>query len=365
MREVYYVGLDVHKERVQMAVLRSGGTEIESAKGIPNVPEKVVKELQKYTEQGTVQAAYEAGCLGYTLQRVLKKHGIDCRILPPTKIFRGGSSARIKTDQRDAIAIAWMLKRGEAESIAIPEETDEAARDLLRCRSDVKEDLKRTKQRLLKFLLRKGYDYDTNRYWTGRHWKWLKTLRFKYELEQETCDQYVSLLASLEERLKRLEQRIEEVAMTERYRERVQRLRTFKGIDYIIAMALVCEIGDFRRFPTAGSFMSYLGLVPSEYSSGNKRRQGGITKMGNGHIRRLLTEAAWHYGRYPQVGKRLSQRRQGANERVIAVADKALTRLYGKYRRMIFQGKTKQQTITAVSRELSGFIWAVMTDMAV
>jgi transposase len=220
------------------------------------------------------------------------------------------------------------------------------------------------KQRLLKFLLRHGINYETNRYWTGKHFTWLSGLKFENGLEKLTFEEYLSGIQSLEDRLSRMDRTIAEVAESPLYAERVKLFRAVKGIDYLIALSLVCELGDFRRFPTAQAFMSYLGLVPSEYSSGKKRKQGGITKMGNKHLRRLLTEAAWHYARPAQVGKRLAQRRLGTEEPVIAYADKALARLHGKFVKMVFRGKSKQTAVTAVARELSGFIWGVMNRTA-
>jgi transposase len=361
MKTEYYIGLDVHKDSIHMAVLGNRGKEAILTKKISSDPVKVVKEILPYMKQGKVQTAYEAGCLGYVLYRSLTRFKIDCRVIPPNKIFhKGGSEERVKTDGRDALDIAWMLRRDEGESIAIPSREDEAARDLLRCRSDLVDDLKRTKQRLLKFLLRHGYTYESNRYWTGRHRAWMKGLNFPMPLEALTFEQYLSAIESLEGRLGRLEESIREVAESARYAQTVRKFRAFKGIDYIIALALACEVGDFRRFPSAAAFMSYLGLVPSEYSSGSKRRQGGITKSGNGHLRKLLTEAAWHYARPARVSKRLAVRRQGTDEGVIAYADKALTRLHKKYVKLVFKGKSKNTAVTAVARELSGFCWGVM-----
>lgn len=346
-----------------MAVLDSRKREPIFAKGIPNNPLKVVKELAPYQDKGKVQVAYEAGCLGYTLYRALTEFGFDCRVIPPNKVFHRDND-RIKTDPRDAIDIAWMLRRNEGESIAIPSPEDEAARDILRCRGDLQEDLKRSKQRMLKFLLRHGYNYGTNRYWTGTHFKWMKELKFEKMLEKLTFEEYLSVIESMEERIKRLDKQIEEVAESVPYAEKVRKFRAFKGIDYLIALSLIVEIGDYQRFPSAQAFMSYLGLVPSEYSSGKKRKQGGITKTGNSHLRRLLTEAAWHYARPAVVSKRLSERRIGTGENVIAYADKALKRLHGKYTKLVFKGKRKQTAITAVARELSGFIWGMMNQVA-
>jgi transposase len=189
----------------------------------------------------------------------------------------------------------------------------------------------------------------------------MEGLKFEQPLEKETFEQYLSHLEDLTERIKRMEKRIEEVAQGREYREQVQKLRAFRGIDYLTALALLCEIGDFKRFPSAGAFMSYLGLVPSEFSSGQRRNQGRITKAGNGHIRKLLTEAAWQYPRPVKVGKGLAERRNGTSELVIGRADKAMRKLHDKYYQMIHQKKNACVAITAVSRQLAGYIWGVMT----
>jgi transposase len=364
MKEVYYAGMDVHKDTVQIVVLGNKGQEPVSAKCLPNDGIKIVKELAKYQGKGkSLYTAYETGCLGYTLYRKLTERGIDCRVMPPNRVFHGGDEAK-KTDYRDAVDIAWMLRRDEGESIAIPTAEDEATRDLIRCRSDIQENLASMKQRLLKFLLRKGKNYESERYWTGKHHKWLMSLRFENPLEQLPFAEYVEEIRRLEDKIARLDKTIEEEANSERYAEKVKKLRAFRGIDYLTALSLLCEIGDYRRFPSAQSFMSYLGLVPSESSSGKKRKQGGITKTGNGHIRKLLTESSWHYARPNQVSKRLSQRRIGTDETSIRYADKAMKRLHEKYTRMVFRGKRKQVAITAVARELAGFIWGVMNMSA-
>jgi transposase len=363
MSRVYYVGLDVHKDSIQMAVLDGQCKEPILAKGLPGRATRIMKELAQYQEQGTIQIAYEAGCFGYALYRELTGFGYDCRVIPPNTVFHGADS-KVKTDYRDAVDIAWMLRRNEGESIAIPTREDEATRDLIRCRGDLQENLAGMKQRLLKFLLRKGVNYETDRYWTGKHYKWLKAQRFENPLEQLTLEEYLAEIARLEEKIGRLDQKIEEAANSDEYREKVRKLRAFRGIDYLTALSLVCEIGDYQRFPTAESFMSYPGLTPSEHSSGKKRRQGGITKTGNGHIRRLLTESSWHYARPNRVGKRLEQRRLGTDEQTIGQADKAMKRLHEKYTRLVFNGKAKQAAIMAVARELAGFIWGVLRPAA-
>jgi transposase len=363
MKEVYYVGLDVHKDTIQMVVLGSKGKEPVMAKGLPNNAMKIVKELGKYYEKGKVQVAYEAGCMGYTLHRTLTEFGYDSRVIPPNKVFHRGDD-KVKNDKRDALDIAWMLRRDEGESIAIPTKEDEAARDFIRCRGDLQENLKSMKQRLLKFLLRKGLHYESDRYWTCKYYKWLSGLKFEQKMEQQTYEEYIDEILRLEDKIGRIDKAIEETAGRLEYAEKVRKLRAFRGIDYLTALSLVVEIGDFKRFPSAQAFMSYLGLVPTESSSGKKRKQGGITKTGNGHLRRLLTESSWHYARPNQVSKRLSKRREGTDEGTIRYADKAMKRLHEKYTRMVFKGKAKQTAVTAIARELAGFIWGVMNNAA-
>jgi transposase len=219
------------------------------------------------------------------------------------------------------------------------------------------------KQRLLKFLVRHGHIYGNETgHWTAKHWQWMDKITFGYEYEKEVYEEYRSQIRSLEERLKRLEKRLTEIAESPRYKAAVGKLRAFKGIDYIIALAVACETGGFRRFADAKSFMSYLGFVPSENSSGGKRNQGGITKAGNGHLRRLLIEGAWHYTKSARAGKRLEQRRHNSPASAIDAADRALRRLHKKYIRLVMKGKHKNVAVTAVARELAGFIWAVQVS---
>ena len=256
--------------------------------------------------------------------------------------------------------LAQQLRAGTLEAIHIPSGEDEAVRDYLRARGDVRLELKKTKPRIHRFLLRHGYVYDSTRYWTLRHDQWLRSLEFERSMLKETFDEYYFMMKGLTEKLRLMDKRIEEIAMSEPYAERVQRLRCLKGIDYLTALSIVCEVGDFRRFGHAEAFMAYLGLVPREYSSGEKRRQGSITKAGNTHLRNLLIESSWHYRYRSAPSKRLTERREGQSAEIIAYADRAMRRLQGKFFRLILKGKTKQATVTAVARELAGFVWGIM-----
>jgi transposase len=269
----------------------------------------------------------------------------------------------MKNDATDAVLIANMLQYHKGESIHIPTRDDEATRDLLRCRNDLVDSLRRAKQQLSKYLLRHNRNYEGKTNWTALHYKWLRALKFEQVNEQLTFQHYLSYIEDLKARIARAEGSIEEIAKSPPYVENVQKLRAFRGIDYIIALSFICEIGDFNRFPSAGEFMSYLGLVPSESSSGAKISRGSITKTGNGNMRRLTIEAAWHYARPVTTSRRLLARRIGTDEKYITHADKAIHRLHKKYLKLIIAGKKPANVaITAVARELCGFVWCVMTD---
>ena len=360
IRKEYYIGMDVHKSGVQMAVFEESGEEPIYERRMENDTGLLVKEVQRFSKKGKTEVAYEAGSLGYVIERAMKKAGITCYVLPANKVAKKRDNPRVKTDKRDARLIGRELRSKNIRPISVPDATDEAARDLLRCREDVSMDMRRVKQRLSKFLLRHGHSYDNGGgHWTMKHWRWMDGLEFGHEHERIVYEEYRSQIRAFEERLTRLEKQVTETAESPRYKAAVSRLRAFKGIDYIIALSVVCEIGDFRRFEGAKAFMSYLGFVPSEYSSGGKRNQGGITKAGNGHLRRLLIEGAWHYAKNARTGRRLEQRRQGCPLDVIETADRALHRLHKKYFRLVMKGKHKNVAVTAVARELAGFIWAV------
>ena len=364
IEKAYYIGMDVHKDSVQMAVFEEKGEEPIYERRMKNETALLVKEAARFSGKGKTETAYEAGSCGYVIHRAMEDAGIPCYVLPASKVAKKRTD-RIKTDKRDARLIGRELRSKSIRPISVPDEADEAARDLLRCREDVSEDLRRVKQRLLKFMVRHGYAYTGGgNNWTLTHWRWMDRRQFKQEHERVVYEEYRGQIRSLEERLARLEQQVVQTAESPRYRAAVSRLRAFKGIDYIIALATICEIGDFRRFANAKAFMSYLGFVPSEYSSGGKRNQGSITKAGNGHLRRLLVEGAWHYTKNARPGKRLEQRRQHSPASAIDAADRALHRLYKKYIRLVLSGKHKNVAVTAVARELAGFIWAVQVSAA-
>lgn len=249
------------------------------------------------------------------------------------------------------------LRAGQLDPIHVPTPETESVRDYVRCREALKGDLNRRRNRLSKFLLRHGNVYGQAA-WTQGHTSWLNGLEWSLPALKETFEEYLYMVREAEERIKRCDDRIAEYAKQEPWKDAVSQLRCFRGIDTLTAMGLKTEIEDFRRFPHARSFMSFLGLGVSEYSTGKTRHQGGITKSGNGHVRRLLVEAAWHYRYKSAIGVGLRKRRQGQPAWLIHIADKAMNRLYRRFHRLVSRGKLSTVAVVAIARELAGFIWA-------
>jgi transposase len=358
-----YVGLDVHKRDVVVAMLlpdRDGPVEWREAHDA-TVARRLARRLLRETP-GKVVCCYEAGPTGYMLQRRLRAEKVMCQVVAPSLIpIQPGN--HVKTDRKDARKLARLLKAGMLTEVHPPSEEQEALRDLCRCREDVQQDLIRARHRLSKFLLRRHMIYNqTKHHWGTRHMAWLQQLRFEGdEASQAVFDSYMLAIQQMDERLLQLENKIGELGLQEPYREPVGWLRCFRGIDMVTAVSLVAELHDFRRFASARQLMSYLGLVPRENSSGERERRGAITKAGNGHVRRLLVEAAWHNRSRPAIGLPLKQRRQGQPARVIAIADRAQERLHNRFIRMTFKGKPSQTVVVAMARELVGYVWSVLS----
>jgi transposase len=356
-----YVGLDVSKRTIAIAVRWPGRAEPEE-RSIPNEPRAIARwaKRMKSEARGPIVCAYEAGPTGYALQRQLRGLGLDCRVIAPSLIPRKPGE-RIKTDRRDARKLAELLAAGLLTEVHPPSPENEAVRDLSRAREDAKQDLGRARHRLSKFLLRHALVFGRGRRaWTQAHAKWLRGLQLEHAAEQAVFDDYCLAIDQLEERLRALEAKLAGWAKTEPYATPVAHLRCFRGIDTVTALGVVAELHDFRRFRRARQLMAYLGMVPSEDSSGERTRRGAITKAGNSHARRLLIEAAWHYRHRPWVGPELRRRRQGQPAHVIAIADRAQRRLYGRRQRLTERGKAPNKITVAIARELAGFLWAVL-----
>lgn len=305
---------------------------------------------------------YEAGSLGYSLQRELSAHGVECIILAPSTMPKAPGQ-RVKTDKRDAENIARCLAYHQYKAVYVPDEEDDAVKEYIRMRNDVKVQLKSVKQQIIAFCTRHGLLYDGKSYWTQKHLKWIERLEFKNSLYKETLNEYLALYFALTEKIAVFDARIEEISQTERYQENVSRLVCLSGIGTNTAMSLISEVGDFNRFASAQRFSAYLGLVPGEHSSGDKTNRTAITKAGNSHLRRLLIEAAQCYSR-GAIGKKsklLMAKQEGAPREIVAYADKANERLKRKFYRIALRSKHNIAK-TAVARELACFIWGMMTD---
>jgi transposase len=307
-----------------------------------------------------VRCCYEAGATGFGLYRHLVGCGIDCAVVAPGLVPQRPGD-RVKTDSRDARKLARLHAGGLLEPIHVPSPELEAARDLVRAREDARLDRMRDRHRLSKFCLRHGRLLPTSS-WTVTRRIWLGEQRFEHAAEQITFDAYLHTVDLVDRRIEQLEQAIRHTAEQEPWRELVARLRCLRGIDTLTAVAVVAEIGDFDRFTNAEQLMAFVGLIPTEHSSGEQRRQGSITKVGNTHVRRLLVEAAWHARRRPKVGYELARRHRGQDVDVVERAWRCQQRLYQRWQRMAGRGKPQQKIVVACARELAGFVWAIATD---
>ncbi len=292
--------------------------------------------------------------------RHLVERGIDCQVVAPGLVPQRPGD-RVKTDPRDARKLARLHAGGLLEPIHVPSPELEAARDLVRAREDARLDRMRDRHRLSKFCLRHGRLLPTSA-WTVTRRKWLSEQRFEFTAQQLTFDTYLHTVDLVDRRIDALERAIRETAEQEPWRELVARLRCLRGVDTLTALAIVTEIGDFDRFRSAEEFMAFVGLVPSEHSSGERRSRGSITKVGNSHVRRMLVEAAWHARRRPKVGYELARRQRGQDALVVERAWRCQQRLYHRWQRMAGRGKPSQKIVVACARELAGFVWAIATN---
>jgi len=365
---ITYAALDDHKRRHQVAVLLPGMSRQEAVTwSVDNTPAGIRKMVRRVKRMapGDVRFCYEAGPNGYVLQRLISSfEGVSCVVVAPSKTPRR-SGDRVKTDRRDARKLVSLFRSGELVGVVPPTREEEALRDLCRCREAAQERLTAGRHQLDKFLTRNGYIYRDGKNWTKGYRAWLSKLSFDDWRRQRTFEDYRFCIEQDEERVKRLDAEISCAAEEEPYRTLVGHIRCFRGFDTLSAMVVVSELFAVGRFTTAPFLMGFLGLVPSEDTTCWSPRRGPITKAGNEHVRRILVEAAKHYRHPARVSKGLAERRQGQPEWVIALADKAQSRLHQKYARMVW-GKSKHANVAAVAvaRELVGFLWAVLIQVA-
>ena len=355
------IAFDHHAATTVAAVLVPGATTPALHSLSSDIP-TLIRFVKRLAAERPVRCCYEAGPGGFELQRALTAQGMLCDVIAPSLIpHRPGD--RVKTDRRDASQLAILYRAGALTAIHIPTEQEEAARDLLRCREDIRADLLRARHRLSKFLLRHGRRFTaTKKAWTKRHHEWLQAQHWPLPALAQTHQAYLRAVDEGVARLQAVDTELRDLLTLEPLRARVECLRCFRGIDDLTALTIAAELGDARRFPSAPRVMAFTGLVPSEYSSGTSRARGHITKTGNAHLRRVLVESAWHYRHHPFIGEALRRRQQDAPAAVIEHAWRAQRRLHRRYRRLAARGKPKPHIVTAIARELSGFLWAALTQ---
>ncbi|MCE9682369.1 IS110 family transposase [Halomonas alkalisoli] len=359
-----YIGLDVHKASIAVSIAEAGRQDPEFRGEIPNEPQaidKLVRQLSQRFDGQPLLFSYEAGPCGYGLYHQIQASGHDCEVVAPTLIPRKAGD-RIKTDRRDAQMLARLSRSGELTPVWVPTPEQEAIRDLTRAREDMKAIELKARQRLSAFLLRHGKVYRGKSKWVPSHFRWLETVRFDTPVQQIVLEEYVGAVKEAQRRVAGLEKQMAVALPAWSLAPVAEALMAMRGISLITAMTVLAELGDISRFDSPRQLMAYLGLVPSEHSTGASRRQGGITKTGNGHVRRVLVEAAWSY-RFPARKTRIIQQRaERTSPTVQAIAWEAQKRLCGRYRRLAATGKVKPLVITAVARELAGFLWAIACE---
>lgn len=359
-----YVGLDTHKDTIAVAVADAAGGPARYFGEVANRPAAIARLLKKLSSDGEVVSyCYEAGPCGYGLHRQISASGHVCQVVAPSLIpSRPGD--RVNTDRRDSESLARLHRAGELSAVWVADEEQEAMRDLTRAREDMKHLERQSKQRLNAFLLRHGQQYTLGKSkWTQAHWRWLERVRFSQPVQQIVLQEYIDCVKQQQLRVKELELEMARAMDHWRLAPVVEGLMALRGCRLITAMTTVAELGDITRFETPRQLMAFLGLVPSENSSGPRRRRGGITKTGNGHVRRVLIEAAWCY-RFPaKKSAPLQRRAEKTSAAVQTIAWKAQKRLCARYRHLHHRGLMRVKISTAIARELCGFIWAIACQL--
>ena len=361
-----FIGLDVHKDSIAVAyVAAEREAEVISLGTSGTRQGDIDKLVRRLQAKGKIRHfVYEAGPCGYWLYRYLTKHHLTCWVVAPSCIPKKASD-RVKTDRRDAMQLARLLRSGDLTPVYIPSIEDEAIRDVVRAREDVLKDLKAAKVRLKAFLLRQDIRYAGRANWTAAHLRWLASVVCPTPAQQIVFQEYVRAVSEQTERLQRLEAELQALVQTWRWAPVVEAIQALRGMQFTAAVTLIAELGDLHRFATPRQLMSYLGLIPSEHPSGERRRQGGITKTGNSHARRVLVEGAWAY-RYPaKVSRHLQLRLEPVPKAIQEISWKAQVRLCKRYRRLVARGKHVNQVVVAIAREMAAFVWAMAREVAI
>jgi transposase len=362
MREkLRFLGLDVHAETIAASVAEPDG-EVRSLGTIANREDSIRKFIKRLGSPEQLRACYEAGPTGFVLYWQLAELGVDCTVVAPSLVPKKPGD-RVKTDRRDALKLARSHRNGDLTAVWVPDEASEALRDLVRQREAAKQDQLRARHRLTKFLLRTGQRAPVGvKAWTERYMRWLAQVRYTQPAQEVTRLDCMNEVEHMSARVKRLEEAILEVVKQapQAMQELIRGLQALRGIAHISAVTIATELGNVSaRFESARKLMGYSGVFPSEHSSGTRTRKGAITKTGNAHLRRIVMESAWCYRHLPRVGEKLRKRHQGIPADIIEIAWKAQNRLHKRYVKLAMAGKDQRKVVTAVGRELLGFIWAI------
>jgi transposase len=357
---VKYIGLDVHKNSIAIAIAEDGQKrDVNFYGAINNDMDQLHKFLRKQISQGVEpRCVYEAGPCGYNIYRSLKDKGIDCVVIAPSLIPKK-SGDRIKTDRRDAESLARLHRAGELTAVYVPSMEDEALRDLVRAREDCVNTLKRAKQQLGALLLRHHVCYSGKSKWSKAYFNWLTDISMPHPAQQITLQEYIDMVQDDKKRVERISEQIRQLSEQTQLNDLNKSLQSLRGVSQIVSAVVVSELGDLTRFESPGRLMAYLGLVPTQHNSGDKKRPGRITKTGNGHVRRALIEAAQAYRLPARKSRAIAKRNEGLPQEICKIAWQAQVRLCGRYKRLVFRGKNSNLVKTAIARELVGFMWAI------